>query len=153
MTAGLVVLVVAVAAALLGGWLLRRRSGALRPTTGTPAPAVEQQRLAELLAAAGAPTAGNGPLLLHFSATWCGPCAGVRVLVDQLAEELPGLAHLEIDVAEHPELASHLRVLSLPTVVVYAPGLQQRHRASGAPTAADLRAVLQPLVGGRAANS
>ncbi|WP_241249194.1 thioredoxin family protein [Rhodococcus sp. X156] len=153
MTVGLVVLIAAVAVALLLGWLLRRSNGSLRATSGAPAPAAEQQRLAELLAAAGAPRAASSALLLHFSATWCGPCAGVRALVHQLAEDLPELAHLEVDVAEHPELASHLRVLSLPTVVVYAPGLQQRHRATGAPHAADLRTVLQPLVGRRAGNS
>jgi thiol-disulfide isomerase/thioredoxin len=36
----------------------------------------------------------TGPTVLHFSAVWCGPCAGVRRVVEQVCAELPGVAHV-----------------------------------------------------------
>ena len=36
----------------------------------------------------------TGPTVVHFSAVWCGPCAGVRRVVDAVCEELPGVAHV-----------------------------------------------------------
>ncbi len=144
---GVWVLLAAVVLALIIGLVLRRRSGSVRAV----APADGDEQLAALLGEAGTPDAGSAPLLLHFSASWCGPCAGVRVLVDQLAEEFSWLHHVEVDVAAHPELAARLRVLSLPTVLIYDTGLQQRFRVAGAPSAADLRTALAPLSPGGAA--
>ncbi|MEO9221108.1 MAG: thioredoxin family protein, partial [Mycobacteriaceae bacterium] len=60
-------------------------------------------------------------------------------------QELAWLRHAEVDVAEHPQLSALLRVLSLPTVIVYDTGLEQRFRLSGPPRAADLRAALLAL--------
>lgn len=56
----------------------------------------------------------TGPTVLHFSAAWCGPCDGVRKVVDQVCAELPGVAHVEIDMDANPEAARRLSVLSLP---------------------------------------
>ncbi len=143
---GLWVLLGAVLLAVVVGVALRRRSGTVRAVAASPG----DEQLATLLAEAGLPDATAAPILLHFSASWCGPCAGVRQVVSQLAGELPWLAHLEVDVAEHPQLAAHLRVLSLPTVLVYGSGLQQRFRVAGAPSAAELRVVLRSLSDGGA---
>ncbi len=142
---GLWVLLAAVLVAVLIGLAVRRRSGSVRPVTaGAPA------ELASLLAEAGFTHPSGTPLLLHFSAPWCGPCAGVRRVVDQIAGELPWLGHLEVDVTEHPQLSAALRVLSLPTVLVYDASLQQRFRVAGAPSVGDLRAVLAPMAPGDA---
>ena len=35
----------------------------------------------------------TGPTVVHFTAVWCGPCAGVRRVVNQVCAELPELAH------------------------------------------------------------
>jgi thiol-disulfide isomerase/thioredoxin len=144
---GVWVLLAAVLAALVLGLVLRRRSGSVRAVE----PADGDEQLAVLLAQAGVPDAGSAPLLLHFSASWCGPCVGVRQLVGQLAGQLPWLRHVEVDVSVHPELSARLRVLSLPSVLIYDTGLQQRFRVAGAPSAADLRAALAPLSPGGAA--
>lgn len=88
----------------------------------------------------------TGPTVLHFSAVWCGPCAGVRRVVDQVCRELPQVAHVEIDLDANPEAARRLSVLSLPTTIVFDAGGHPRYRTSGVPTAADLRSVLTPLL-------
>ena len=88
----------------------------------------------------------TGPTVLHFSAVWCGPCAGVRRVVDQVCAELPGVAHVEIDMDANPEAARRLSVLSLPTTFIFDAHGVQRYRTSGVPTAADLRSALTPLL-------
>jgi thiol-disulfide isomerase/thioredoxin len=88
----------------------------------------------------------TGPTVLHFSAVWCGPCAGVRRVVDQVCAELPGVAHVEIDMDANPEAARRLSVLSLPTTIIFDADGRPRFRTHGVPTAADLRSALEPLL-------
>lgn len=149
---GMWVLLAAFAVAAVTGLVLRRRSGTVR-VVDFPRVAPESEHLSAHLLEAGLVDAGKtdlppAPLILHFSASWCGPCVAVRELVDKLADELPSVRHIEVDVAEHPQLSSELRVLSLPTVLVYDADMRQRFRVAGTPSAADLRAVLLPLFDG-----
>ena len=88
----------------------------------------------------------TGPTVVHFSAVWCGPCAGVRRVVDAVCEELPAVAHVEIDMDANPAAARRLSVLSLPTTIIFDAHGHQRYRTSGVPTDADLRSALEPLL-------
>ncbi len=88
----------------------------------------------------------TGPTVLHFSAPWCGPCAGVRRVVEQVCAELPQVSHVVIDMDADPEAAKRLSVLSLPTTIIFDANGRPRYRTSGVPTAADLRKVLTPLL-------
>jgi thiol-disulfide isomerase/thioredoxin len=88
----------------------------------------------------------DGPTILHFTATWCGPCAAVRRVVDQVCDELPTVAHVEIDMDANPEAARRLSVLSLPTTLIFDADGRPRYRTTGVPRAADLRSALEPLL-------
>jgi thiol-disulfide isomerase/thioredoxin len=88
----------------------------------------------------------DGPTIVHFTATWCGPCAAVRRVVDQVCEELPRVAHVEIDMDANPEAARRLSVLSLPTTLIFDADGRPRYRTTGVPRAADLRSALEPLL-------
>ena len=88
----------------------------------------------------------TGPTVLHFSAPWCGPCAAVRRVVDEVCDELPEVAHVEIDMDANPEAARRLSVLSLPTTFIFDAKGFQRYRTSGVPKAADLRSALDRLL-------
>jgi len=88
----------------------------------------------------------SGPTVLHFSADWCGPCAGVRRVVDQVCDELPGVAHVEIDMDANPQAARRLSVMSLPTTIIFDADGRPRYRTTGVPRAADLRSALEPLL-------
>jgi thiol-disulfide isomerase/thioredoxin len=88
----------------------------------------------------------DGPTILHFSATWCGPCEAVRRVVDQVCEQEPGVAHVEIDMDANPEAARRLSVLSLPTTLIFDADGRPRYRTTGVPRAADLRSALEPLL-------
>lgn len=88
----------------------------------------------------------DGPTIVHFTATWCGPCAAVRRVVDQVCGELPRVAHVEIDIDANPEAARRLSVLSLPTTLIFDADGRPRYRTTGVPRAADLRSALGPLL-------
>ena len=88
----------------------------------------------------------TGPTILHFTAVWCGPCAAVRRVIKQVCAELPGVAHVEIDMDADPEAARQLSVLSLPTTFIFDADGRQLFRSAGVPKAADLKAALEPLI-------
>ena len=128
------VLVVALTVSVVVGRVLTRRDGVVRST---------------LDASAAVPDLGlppGRPAVVHFSAPWCGPCAGVRRVVDDVCAALPEVAHVEIDMDANPAAARELSVLSLPTTFIFDADGRQRYRSSGVPKAADLRSALEPLL-------
>ena len=129
------VLIAAVGVAYVLGKMLTLRAGSLKATDDAPVVDTSELGLSR-----------TGPTVVHFGAVWCGPCAGVRRVVDQVCAELPAVAHVEIDMDANPDAARRLSVLSLPTTFIFDADGRQRYRASGVPTAADLRSALQPLL-------
>ena len=120
------------------GTVLNRRSGVLQPS-GKGSAAADFD-------VSGLGLSRTGPPVVHFSAVWCGPCAGVRRVVNQVCAELPGVAHVEIDMDANAAAARRLSVLSLPTTFIFDADGQQRYRTAGVPKAADLRRALQQLL-------
>ncbi|CDO31840.1 thiol:disulfide interchange protein [Mycolicibacterium vulneris] len=131
----IVVLIAALGVAFVIGRLITLRSGMIR--AGEAAADVDTSDLG---------LSHTGPTVLHFSAEWCGPCAGVRRVVDQVCAQLPEVAHVEIDMDANPEAARRLSVLSLPTTIIFDRDGRPRYRTSGVPKAADLRSALEPLL-------
>lgn len=134
-----VVIVAALAAATLLGWVLTRRSGRIREVDSEP-----DRDTADDVAALG--LSRSGPTVVHFSAPWCGPCDRVRRVVVQVCDDLGDVTHVEVDLDANPETARRYSVLSLPTTLIFDVDGRQRYRTSGVPSAADLRSALKPLL-------
>jgi thioredoxin 1 len=65
----------------------------------------------------------DAPVLVDFSAVWCGPCKQIAPLIDQLADEYVGkvkVTHLDID--ESPGTASKYGIRGVPTLMVFKGG-------------------------------
>jgi thioredoxin 1 len=68
----------------------------------------------------------DGPVVVDFWAPWCGPCKGVEKVLGELeAEHGERISFVKMNIDDHPERASELGVLSLPTVIVFEAGEQQ----------------------------
>jgi len=64
------------------------------------------------------------PVLIEFTADWCGPCKQIAPDVAAFAEEMRGKVKVvKVDIDRAPVLARELRVQSVPTFMVFA---QQR---------------------------
>ena len=129
------VMIAALGVAYLIGRLLTLRAGMLK--SAAEATNVDTSDLG---------LSATGPTILHFSAVWCGPCAAVRRVVDQVCDDLPGVAHVEIDMDANPEAARRLSVMSLPTTLIFDADGRPRYRTTGVPRAADLRSAVEPLL-------
>ena len=58
------------------------------------------------------------PIVLDFSAAWCGPCKRVAPLVEQLAEEYATQAVIgKCDIEEDEELPMRFGVRNIPTIL------------------------------------
>ncbi|WP_338700686.1 thioredoxin [Streptomyces sp. Q6] len=63
------------------------------------------------------------PVLVEFTATWCGPCRQLAPVLRSIAEEeRERLDVVAIDVDANPETAARYGVLSMPTLMVFKAG-------------------------------
>ena len=74
------------------------------------------------------------PVVVDFWASWCGPCKMMGPLIDQLAEEMEGKVKVgKINVDEQPELAAQYGVMSIPTIVKFVGGAEEKRSVGQLP--------------------
>lgn len=63
------------------------------------------------------------PVIVDFSATWCGPCKALAPIVEELAAEYQGKAIVaKADVDECSDIAARYHIRSVPTVLFFKGG-------------------------------
>jgi len=67
---------------------------------------------------------GNQPVLVDFTASWCGPCKMLSPILEQLHANLgDALRIIKIDVDKNNALATELQVSGVPTLILYKQGV------------------------------
>ena len=64
----------------------------------------------------------KGTVLVDFWADWCGPCRMLSPIVDEVANENPGIKVGKINVDEQQELSAQFGIMSIPTLLVFKDG-------------------------------
>jgi len=89
----------------------------------------------------------DGPVLVDFTAEWCGPCRMVTPVLTQIAAERPDLRVLQVDADANPELSLRYRVLGLPFLALFKDGELVTGLTGAKPKSAILRSVDAALAG------
>jgi len=59
----------------------------------------------------------NKKVIIDFYATWCGPCARVTPIIDDLADKFQNIVFLKVNVDEADEIAAGFEISQLPTFI------------------------------------
>jgi thioredoxin 1 len=71
------------------------------------------------------------PVLVDFTAAWCGPCKMLDPVVKQLAQEWDGhVKVVKLDIDENQDLTVQYQVMGVPTLMLFVKG-QPVQRVSG----------------------
>ena len=134
----LVVLAVLLTATVLLGAFLQFRQN--RPQRHISHEVVQPERL-------GAEGLGEFATLLQFSTEMCARCPGVHRTLAKVAEEHPGVLHLNVDLTHRPDIAKHFHVLQTPTTLILDKDGAVQTRFGGAPSREVLELELARLTG------
>ena len=65
----------------------------------------------------------DSPVLVDFSATWCGPCKKLEPIVQEIAGDYEGrLKVVKVDIDKARNTAARFGVMSVPTVMLFHAG-------------------------------
>lgn len=86
---------------------------------------------------------GEKPVLVDFSAEWCGPCKMMAPILKELKLAVKeSFTIIKIDVDKNPAAAQAYQVQGVPTLIVFQKG-QILWRKSGVISAKELQQIIQ----------
>jgi len=67
------------------------------------------------------------PVLVDFSATWCGPCKMLAPIIEEIAGDYIDKAKVcKVDIGEAPKSAAEFDIRGVPTTILFRGGEQKK---------------------------
>lgn len=86
---------------------------------------------------------GSTPVLVDFTAAWCGPCKMMKPVLEQLHQQMGDKVRiLKIDIDNSPSATKAYNVQSVPTLILFQKG-KSLWRQSGVLQSAQLKTIIQ----------
>ena len=86
------------------------------------------------------------PVLVDFSAEWCGPCKQLKPILEQLKSKIGDSAKIiKIDVDKNKSLSDQFQIRSVPTLILFKYG-KSVWRQSGVVPANTLEGIIKQYV-------
>ena len=82
------------------------------------------------------------PVLVDFSAEWCGPCKMMAPELKRFANENKNIRVLKVDIDKNPASANEFNIQGVPTLILFKKG-KVMWRQSGAMNAQQLSAAIK----------
>jgi thioredoxin 1 len=88
----------------------------------------------------------QGVVLVDFHAAWCGPCRMLAPVLEQVEKEIQGKAVIaKVDIDAEPKTASQFGITSVPTMILFKQGKEQK-RLVGLRNAAAIQELILSVV-------